>query len=58
MGIAARTLKDNGMADSAKEMRSRVTESDSYDSALAIILDYVEPVEAEGHGLGGMVMQF
>jgi hypothetical protein len=57
MGIAARTLKDNGMADAAKEMRSRVTESGSYDNALAIIMEYVEPVEVDGYRQGGMEMQ-
>lgn len=56
MGIAARTLKDNGMADAAKEMRSRVTESGGYDNALAIIMEYVEPVDVESHGRGGMEM--
>jgi len=28
-GIAARTLRENGMADAAKEMRSRIMESGS-----------------------------
>jgi len=57
MGIAARTLKENGMAEAAKEMRSRVTESGSYDNALAIIMEYVTPVSAEGHGQSGMEMR-
>jgi len=57
MGIAARTLKDNGMADAAKEMRSRIMESGSYDNALAIIMEYVEPVEAGGYSPGGMEMR-
>ena len=47
LGIATRTLKDCGMQDEAKEMRTRVTESGSYDSALAIIMEYVTPVDAE-----------
>ena len=47
LGIASRTLKDNGMQDEAKEMRTRVIESGSYDSALAIIMEYVTPVDAE-----------
>ena len=41
MGIASHTLKQNGMADEAKEMCSRVTSSDSYCEALNIIGDYV-----------------
>ena len=44
MGIASRTLKQNGMPHAAKEMRSRVMESGGYDNALAIIMEYVEPV--------------
>lgn len=41
MGIASHTLKQNGMADEAKEMYSRVTSSGSYCEALNIIGDYV-----------------
>lgn len=41
LGIASRTLKENGLDDQAKEMWSRVTQSQSYDSALSIIGDYV-----------------
>ena len=41
MGIASRTLKQNGMADEAKEMCSRVTSSCSYYEALNIIGEYV-----------------
>ncbi len=42
MGIASRTLKRNGMRESAKEMCHKITKSGSYDQALAIISDYVE----------------
>lgn len=41
LGIASRTLKQNGMADEAKEMCSRVTSSGSYCEALNIIGEYV-----------------
>lgn len=41
MGITSHTLKQNGMADEAKEMCSRVTSSGSYCEALNIIGDYV-----------------
>lgn len=41
MGIASHTLKQNSMADEAKEMCSRVTSSGSYCEALNIIGDYV-----------------
>lgn len=41
MGIASKTLRQNGMADEAVEMRDRIRESDSYDKALCIIGEYV-----------------
>ncbi len=41
MGIAARTLRRNGMADEAREMTDRIYASGSYDKALCIIGDYV-----------------
>ena len=43
LGIASHTLKQNGMADEAKEMCSRVTSSESYCEALNII-DTLEPM--------------
>ena len=47
IGIAARSLKNCGMGDAAKEMQSRVTASGSYSEALAIISEYVEQISAE-----------
>lgn len=41
MGIASRTLRQNGMADEATEMCNRIRGSDSYNSALCIIGEYV-----------------
>lgn len=41
LGIASRTLKQNGMAYESKEMCSRVTSSGSYCEALNIIGEYV-----------------
>lgn len=41
MGIASRTLRQNGMAEQAVEMRDRIRESGSYDKALCIIGEYV-----------------
>lgn len=41
IGIASHTLKQNGMADEAKEMCSHVTNSESYCEALNIIGEYV-----------------
>jgi hypothetical protein len=58
MGIAARTLKDHGLRDEAKEMRERVTASGGYDAALGVIMEYVNPVsvddETENQGMGGL----
>lgn len=42
MGIASRTLEKNNMKEKAKEMRDRITSSNSYDEALSIIEEYVE----------------
>ncbi len=58
IGIANRTLKENGMKSEAKEMCDRITSSGSYDEALSIIGEYVnitevdDPVDAEN--MGGM----
>lgn len=41
MGIASKTLRQNGMAEQAVEMRDRICASGSYDEALCIIGDYV-----------------
>ena len=44
IGIASRTLKENGSPDHAEEMKNRIMggEADSYDEALRIIMEYVE----------------
>lgn len=45
MGIASRSLKSAGYDEEAKEMFDRITNgTESYEEALAIILQYVEPV--------------
>lgn len=41
LGIATRTLRQNGLAEQAVEMRDRVCSSGSYDEALCIIGEYV-----------------
>lgn len=48
MGIASRTLEENNMREKAKEMRERITSSNSYDEALFIIQEYVEVTDEEG----------
>ena len=47
IGIASRTLKENGMASEAKEMSSRVFDSGSYGEALSIIGEYVNITSAD-----------
>lgn len=41
MGIASRTLRENGMSEQATEMCDRIRSSGSYDKALCIIGEYV-----------------
>lgn len=41
IGIASRTLRQNGMAEQAVEMHDRIRASGSYDEALCIIGEYV-----------------
>ncbi len=47
IGIASRTLKENGMTEESKEMSSRVFASGSYEEALSIIGEYVNITSAE-----------
>lgn len=62
MGIASRTLRQNGMAEQAVEMRDRIRASGSYDEALCIIGGYVnitggddlDECEDESMEFGGM----
>lgn len=58
MGIAFRTLKENGMREQAEEMRQRITGGNchSYEEALMIIADYVNITSAEPEE--GMGMDF
>ena len=46
MGIASEALRENGMQEQAEEMRSRIFQCQSYDSALSIIGDYVNITNA------------
>ena len=57
MGLAARTLRYNGLAEQATEMIDRIHECGSYDEALCIIGEYVnitggEESEDEDEGMG------
>ena len=42
IGKASETLRKNGMQGQAEEMRNRIIQCQSYDSALSIIGDYVK----------------
>jgi hypothetical protein len=44
LGIAKDALRKNGAADKIKEITERVTHSHSYDEALCIIMEYVDPM--------------
>ena len=57
MGLAARTLRHNGLAEQATEMTNRIHECGSYDETLCIIGEYVnitggEESEDEEEGMG------
>ena len=58
MGLAARTLRHNGLAEQASEMTGRITGCGSYDEALGIIGEYVnitggeDESEDEDEGMG------
>ena len=56
IGLAARSLRRAGMAEQAKEMTARVTQSESYEEALGIIMDYVNVTDDESEE-EGMVME-
>lgn len=45
MSISSNALKDAGLEKELKEILQRVTSSHSYDEALRIIMEYVEPAE-------------
>ena len=57
LGIAGQTLRKHDMEDQAKEMFQRVTQCQSYESALNIISDYVNITSAEQTEMMDMEMQ-
>lgn len=50
IGIAKKALERAGYREEAQKMQERVFKSGSYESALAILQEYVEPVEAQQEG--------
>ena len=59
MGIAARTLRENGLDKKAEEMEKRITggECHNYYEALSVIDQYVTITGKEEPEMGGMVME-
>lgn len=49
MGIASKSLKRSGLHEGSEEMIKRITNSKSYDDALCIVQDYIDPVEVGYH---------
>ena len=47
IGLAARTLRQHGLTDQAKEMTERAFGSGSYSEALGVIMDYVNVTSVE-----------
>lgn len=45
IGICSRALKTAGFPEKAKEMTNRITNSKSYEEALSIMCEYIEPVD-------------
>ena len=44
VGIVSREMRCNGLEELASEIRNRVFNSESYDNALQIIMEYVDIV--------------
>lgn len=47
IGICSRALKTAGYPEKALEMANRVTSSGSYEEALSIMCEYIEPVNQD-----------
>ena len=45
IGIASKSLKKEGYYEEANEMSKRVMSSNSYEEALGIIMEYIDPVD-------------
>lgn len=56
IGIASKALKNEGLHEQAQEMTTRIYASQSYEEALYIITEYVEPI-AQDHNYDGMDFQ-
>lgn len=47
IGIAFKALRKEGLRQEAKEMTQRIYASQSYDEALSILSEYIDPVSAD-----------
>ena len=45
MGICSKALKDNGFNEESDEMIKRITSSKSYEEALGVMCEYIDPVD-------------
>ena len=45
IGVASNSLREHGYNEEAKQMSKRVMNSSSYEEAISIINEYVEPVD-------------
>lgn len=45
MGICSKALKDNGFNEESDEMIKRITSSKSYEEALSVMCEYIDPVD-------------
>lgn len=47
IGICSKALKKAGYKEQADEMTNRIQNSKSYDEALSIMMEYVDPVDVD-----------
>lgn len=45
ISICVKSLKENGFKEEAEEMKKRINSSKSYDEALSIMYEYIDPIE-------------
>lgn len=45
ISICVKSLKENGFKEEAEEMKKRINSSKSYDEALGIMCEYIDPIE-------------
>lgn len=53
LAIASNALKKEGLGDQAKEMFDKAIKTDSYEKAICIIIEYVDPVDCDSPVQGG-----